>query len=89
MRSDSRDFTKGRMSSNITSMALPLIVAQISHLLYNVVDRMFLGRLEGEGVAALTGVGLCFPIITIVTAFTNLCGTGGAPLCAMARGRAI
>ena len=87
MKSTDRDFTKGKMSANITKMAIPVIVAQISHLLYNIVDRMFIGRLGDEGVLALTGVGLCFPIITIVTAFTNLCGTGGAPLCSMARGR--
>ncbi len=87
MNTKSRDFTQGKMSANITRMAIPMVVAQISHLLYNVVDRMFIGRMAGEGVMALTGVGLCFPIITIVTAFTNLCGTGGAPLCSMARGR--
>ena len=87
MKSNSRNFTKGKMSANITRMAIPLVIAQVSHLLYNVVDRMFIGRMGEEGVMALTGVGLCFPIITIVTAFTNLCGTGGAPLCSMARGR--
>ena len=87
MNTKSRDFTQGKMSVNITRMAIPMVVAQISHLLYNVVDRMFIGRMGDEGVMALTGVGLCFPIITIVTAFTNLCGTGGAPLCSMARGR--
>jgi len=87
MKSTTRDFTQGKMSANITKMAIPVIVAQIAHLLYNVVDRMFLGRMGDEGVMALTGVGLCFPIITIVTAFTNLCGVGGASLCAIARGR--
>lgn len=87
MKSAARDFTQGKMSVNITKMAIPVVIAQIAHLLYNVVDRMFIGRMGEEGVLALTGVGLCFPIITIVTAFTNLCGTGGAPLCSMARGR--
>ncbi len=87
MKSNAQDFTQGKMSVNITKMAIPVVIAQVAHLLYNVVDRMFIGRMGEEGVLALTGVGLCFPLITIVTAFTNLCGTGGAPLCSMARGR--
>ena len=80
MKSNAQDFTQGKMSVNITKMAIPVVIAQVAHLLYNVVDRMFIGRMGEEGVLALTGVGLCFPLITIVTAFTNLCGTGGAPL---------
>ena len=68
-------------------MALPMMAAQVLNLLYNVVDRMYIGRIEGIGTLALTGVGLCFPVITLITAFSNLYGNGGGPLCAMDRGK--
>lgn len=64
-----------------------MLVAQILNLLYNVVDRIYIARIPGEGTAALGGVGLCFPLIVIITAFSNLFGTGGAPLFAIERGR--
>ena len=62
-----------------------MTVAQLINILYNVVDRMYLGRLPGH--LALTGLGLCLPIISIVMGFANLCGMGGAPLCSICRGR--
>ena len=68
-------------------VALPMIMAQLLNLLYNVVDRMYIGRIPEVGTMALTGVGLCFPIITLINAFTLLYGNGGAPLCTMERGR--
>ena len=64
-----------------------MIIAQILNLLYNIVDRIYIGRIPEIGATALTGVGLCFPIITLITAFTYLFGNGGAPLCSMERGR--
>ena len=73
------------MARNIVHMALPMTVAQLINILYNVVDRMYLGRLPGH--LALTGLGLCLPIISILMAFANLCGMGGAPLCSIHRGR--
>ena len=82
------DFENGSITSNLFQAALPMLVAQILSLLYSIVDRIYLGKLPGtEGQAALAGIGLCFPIIIIVSAFTNLYGSGGSPLCAMARGR--
>ena len=66
-------------------MAVPMTVAQLINILYNVVDRMYLGRLPGH--LALTGLGLCLPIISIVMGFANLCGMGGSPLCSICRGR--
>lgn len=80
------DFSKGRVSSNIISQAIPLILAQLVQILYNVVDRIYLGHLPGENSMALTGVGLTFPITTLIMAFTCLFGMGGAPLFAIARG---
>ena len=73
------------MARNIVSMAVPMTVAQLINILYNVVDRMYLGRLPGH--LALTGLGLCLPIISILMGFANLCGMGGSPLCSICRGR--
>lgn len=84
---DKHDFTVGSMSEGIIRLALPMILAQLVNVLYNIVDRMYLGHMEGDGRLALTGVGVAFPIITIINAFANLCGSGGAPLCSIERGR--
>ena len=82
-----RDFTKGRMWENILAQAIPLTLAQLVQLLYNVVDRIYIGHMgDGSGLA-LTGVGLAFPIITLITAFTSLFGMGGTPLFSIARGK--
>ncbi|GFI08366.1 multidrug export protein MepA [Lachnospiraceae bacterium] len=81
------DFTKGATAASIVRLSLPMILAQLVNVLYNIVDRMYLGRMPGDGRLALTGVGVAFPIITIINAFANLCGSGGAPLCSIERGR--
>lgn len=81
------DFSKGNVSKNIVRQAIPLTLAQLVQLLYNVVDRIYIGHLPGTNHMALTGVGLSFPIITLIAAFTNLFGTGGTPLFSIARGR--
>ena len=73
------------MARNIVYMAVPMTVAQLINILYNVVDRMYLGRLPGH--LALTGLGLCLPIISILMGFANRCGMGGAPLCSICRGQ--
>lgn len=87
MKARQTDFSQGKVSRNILSVAVPMTVAQLLNLLYNIVDRMFIGRIPEVGTLALTGVGLCFPLITMISAFTLLFGSGGSPLCAMARGR--
>lgn len=71
----------------LIKMAIPTIVAQLVNLLYNVVDRIYIGHMEGVGDLALTGIGLCFPIIYLITAFTMLIGQGGAPKAAIQMGR--
>lgn len=81
------DFSQGKVSSNIIRQAVPLTLAQLVQLLYNVVDRIYIGRLPGTDNMALTGIGLTFPIVTLIAAFTNLFGTGGTPLFSIARGR--
>lgn len=87
MKVHQTDFSHGSVYRNIMEVALPMTFAQLLNLLYNIVDRMYIGRIPGEGTVALTGVGVCFPIITLITAFTYLFGNGGGPLCAMERGR--
>ena len=57
-------------------LAIPMTLAQLMNVLYNVVDRMFIGRIGGDSMDALTGVGVCLPMITIVIAFANLVGMG-------------
>ncbi|MCI5653128.1 MAG: MATE family efflux transporter [Lachnospiraceae bacterium] len=81
------DFEHGTVTSNILNAALPMLVAQIFNLLYNVVDRIYIARIPDVGTTALGAVGLCFPVIVIITAFSNLFGTGGAPLFSIARGK--
>ena len=80
------DFSQGKMWRNILNQAIPLTIAQAVQVLYNVVDRIYLGHLPGASSLALTGVGLIFPIVALVMAFGNLFSTGGTPLCSIARG---
>lgn len=81
------DFQNGRIRDNVLHAALPMLAAQFLSLLYSIVDRIYIGRIPGEGPLSLSGIGLCFPVIILITAFANLYGMGGAPLCAMERGR--
>lgn len=81
------DFDNGKITTNILQAALPMLIAQILSLLYNIVDRIYIARIPNIGTAALGAVGLCFPIIVIITAFSNLFGSGGAPLFSIERGR--
>ena len=81
------DFENGNIVSNILKAALPMLVAQIMSLLYNIVDRVYIARIPDVGTTALGAVGLCFPIIVIITAFSNLFGTGGAPIFSIERGK--
>ncbi len=74
------------MSKRIIVQAVPLIIAQLVHLLYNIVDRIYIGHMgDGSGLA-LTGIGLTFPIVTLLMAFAALFGTGGVPLFSIRRG---
>lgn len=82
----STDFSKGKVWQNIVAQAIPLIMAQLVQLLYNVVDRIYIGHLPGADSMALTGIGLVFPLTTLIAAFTFLFGTGGTPLFSIARG---
>lgn len=81
------DFSQGSVIKGILSLALPMTLAQFINILYNIIDRMYIGRLPENATLSLTGLGLCLPVITIVIAFANLFGMGGAPLCSIERGR--
>lgn len=78
---------EGSVGKLLFRLALPAIVAQLVNLLYNMVDRIYIGHIPETGDLALTGLGLCFPIIMIVTAFANLVGAGGAPRAAICMGK--
>ena len=80
------DFSSGPVWKCIVAQAIPLTIAQLVHLMYNVVDRVYLGHMGDGNSLALTGVGLTFPIVSLIMAFTALFGTGGVPLFSIARG---
>lgn len=81
------DFENGTITKNIIQTALPMLVAQVISLLYQIVDRIYIGRIEGYGTQALGAIGLCFPIVMLIGGFTNMFGLGGAPLFSINLGR--
>ncbi len=85
--SQSQDLGTGSIPRLILSLAVPAVISQLVNMLYNIVDRMYIGHMPDVGVLALTGLGLCFPIIMLVSAFSALFGMGGAPLAAIAMGK--
>ena len=82
-----RDMGSGSIPKLLAQLALPAVVAQVVNLLYNIVDRIYIGHMPEVGASALTGVGLFTPILMLITAFAMLCGSGGAPRAAIAMGR--
>lgn len=84
---EKRDLGVGSVSRLMFSMAVPALVGQIVNLLYNIVDRIYIGHMENIGGTALTGVGLFTPILMLITAFAMLAGAGGAPLAAISMGK--
>lgn len=87
MASQVNDFSQGSVPKNILRMAGPMTLAQLVSILYNLVDRMYIGHIDGAGTLALTGLGLCLPVISAVIAFARLSGMGGGPLCSIERGK--
>ncbi len=82
-----QSLTEGTITKLIFKLSLPMIIAQVINLLYNMVDRIYIGNYNGEeGLIAIGGVGACFPIIIIISAFASLFGMGGSPLAAIALG---
>lgn len=71
----------------LLKLALPTVAAQLINMLYNIVDRMYIGHIKDVGALALTGVGVCMPLIMIISAFAALVGNGGAPRASIYRER--
>lgn len=86
MANQKQDMGTGSIKKRMVQMAVPAVVAQVINLLYNIVDRIYIGHIPGIGGLALTGVGLFTPILMLITAFSMLAGSGGAPLAAIAMG---
>lgn len=84
---EKNDFSQGSVVVNILKLAVPMTLAQLINVLYNIVDRIYIGMIQDHGTLSLTGIGLCLPIVSLVIAFANLFGMGGAPLCSIERGR--
>ena len=91
LKSPQKDVSEQLASAPVTPLllrlAIPTILAQLVNLLYNIVDRIYIGHMPVVGDIALTGVGLCFPVIYLLPAFAALLGQGGAPRAAIAMGR--
>lgn len=82
-----RNMGTGNVKKLLAQLAIPAIVAQVINLLYNVVDRIYIGHIPEVGASALTGVGLFMPILMLINAFAMLAGSGGAPRAAIAMGQ--
>ena len=73
------DLGKAPVRSLFFMLSIPAIASQVVNALYNMVDRMYIGHIPGVGATALTGVGICFPVVMVIAAFSQLIGCGGAP----------
>lgn len=87
MEHEKNNMGTGSVKKLFVQLAIPAVVAQVINLLYNIVDRIYIGRIEGVGASALTGVGVFVPIMMLITAFAMLVGAGGAPRAAIAMGQ--
>lgn len=85
MNKSATDLENGSVGKLLFKLATPAIIAQLVNILYNIVDRIFIGRME-NGQIAMAGIGIAFPITLLVTAFSALVGMGGSPLVAIKMG---
>lgn len=85
--SNKKDMGSGNIPRLLAQLAIPAVIAQLVNLLYNIVDRIYIGHIPEVGASALTGVGLFMPILLLINAFALLCGSGGAPKAAIAMGQ--
>mgnify|MGYP000349256465 CR=1 FL=1 len=84
---EKQNLGSGSIPGLMIKLAVPTIIAQLVNLLYNLVDRIYIGHIPGVGAAALTGVGLFTPILMLINAFAMLAGSGGAPRAAISMGK--
>ena len=87
MNNMTKNLGDGSIPKLMASLAIPAVVAQVVNLLYNIVDRIYIGHIPGIGANALTGVGLFTPILMLINAFAMLAGSGGAPRAAIYMGK--
>lgn len=87
MENDKEFLGKEPIGRLLVKLAVPTVTAQLINMLYNIVDRMYIGHIKDVGSLALTGVGVCMPLILIVSAFAALIGSGGAPKASIAMGQ--
>mgnify|MGYP001630173357 FL=1 len=87
MQNDKNFLCTAPIGKLLLKLSIPTVIAQLINMLYNVVDRIYIGHIPGEGSLALTGVGVCMPIIMIVTAFAALISSGGAPRASICMGK--
>ena len=87
MQNQKADLGTAPVGKLLFRLAIPTVVAQLINMLYNIVDRIYIGHMPGDGSLALTGVGVCMPLIMIVTAFAALVGSGGAPRASISMGK--
>lgn len=83
----STDLAKDPLGKLLLKLAFPAILAQVVNMLYNIVDRIYIGHIPDTGAIALTGIGLCLPVILVIMAFSALAGIGGAPRAAIYMGK--
>lgn len=86
-KNQAADLGKDPLGKLLLKLALPAILAQVVNMLYNIVDRIYIGHIPDTGAIALTGIGLCLPVILIIMAFSALVGIGGAPRAAIYMGK--
>lgn len=84
---NTQDMGQGSIPSLLAQLAIPAVIAQLVNLLYNIVDRIYIGHIADIGASALTGVGLFTPMLMLINAFAMLAGSGGAPRAAIAMGK--
>ena len=87
MQNDKNFLGTAPIGKLLLKLSIPTVIAQLINMLYNIVDRIYIGHIPGEGSLALTGVGVCMPIIMIVTAFAALISSGGAPRASICMGK--
>lgn len=86
-KSTTQDMGSASVPKLMLNLAIPAVIAQLINMLYNIVDRIYIGHIPEAGASALTGVGLFLPILMMINAFAMLAGSGGAPRAAIAMGK--
>ncbi len=87
MNTDKEFLGREPVNKLLWKLAVPTVIAQLVNMLYNIVDRIYIGHIPGEGALALTGVGVCMPLIMVISAFAALVSSDGAPRASISMGK--